>query len=89
MPERREAKVRLRIKKIDLEVRVTGTKGPKHCQNIFIIAAFVVEKNRPYVRRLREGMPSFRNPQNQNCVWFVEFLFSQFLCLLSASLVCG
>jgi hypothetical protein len=49
-----EAKVRLRIKKIDLEVRVMGVKGPEHCQNIFIIAVFVVEKNRTYVRRLRE-----------------------------------
>lgn len=50
-----EAKVRLRIKNIDLEVRVMGVKGPEHCQNIFIITVSVVEKHGLYVRKLREG----------------------------------
>lgn len=39
-----EAKVRLRIKKIDLEVRVMGVRGSEHCQNIFIVIVFVVGK---------------------------------------------
>lgn len=65
-----EAKVRLRIKKIDLEVGVTGVKGPGHCQNIFIIAVFVVEKNRTYVRRLREERETVleKSAESEFCV---------------------
>lgn len=75
-----EAKVRLRIKEIDLEVRVTGAKGPKHCQNIFIITVSVVGKNRPYVRRLREETEAVlqKPPESKFCVIFFFFLSLHF-----------
>lgn len=61
-----------------------GAKGPKHCQNIFIVTSFVVEKNRLCVRRLREEREDIlqKPAQSELCV------ISEFVSLGPLTSVC-